>query len=764
MPQGLINHSLDHIASGVSEQYEEGRHESQVSEMLNCLPSLTRGVLRRNPIYKHQALATGTIKEAFTYAYDRGVGTEQYILIIPGDLLGSWYVYNVNNVTIKWTGVNNYFKIPTGAKAKDVFEALTIGDQTIIVNTTVTVEEDNVLNTLPINKFENYAFYWIKLTTQVVIAQETSGAISGSLLEGYTYSLKGYNVVAKKDTRPSTITDPDVLTTYKIAAKLATLVPLTTNLVNTSFVYSTTEAVNWDWGDTNGNLASLGVWKTVEQASDLPAYLPAALDGFIVKVTGGSAITVDDYYLQYDTVNKTWVECVKPGISKGLKASTMPHVLYALGTPLLRNFIVDTFQTVLPTGLGLTGVSAWGARLVGDTETNKDPSFVGDTIVNLFFYQNRLGFISRDNVILSATSDYGRFYLNTIQTVLADGPIDLQVATKDVVTLRHAVPTQDSLVLFGDEAQFSLNSRDQVFGPQTANISVLSNYSYTPLMDAKAIGSKIYFGSISGGYAQLYAMNAELGTTFTRVTAEALTPHVPSYINKGVDKLVGHDVLGQMFLHSEEIPNILYVINNSEINGEKVQQAFHTWEFDRFITGVHIINNELYLIFETGTLATISLEVPGDITAVSYADVQPGVTPDVQYISGLVFSQFYYRDARKKGTARGRFQLRTMQYTFGDVSSYMTNIRNTTETRNAIQTFSYGPTWEDTLLWGDTGIWIDTLPNYDRIYYNDDKITIMSSANNVKITFTSNPYKPDSGFELATANVEALFYQRSQRT
>lgn len=763
MAQALVNHSLDHLASGVSEQYSEARHESQVKEMLNCFPSLTRGVLRRNPIYKHDTLGTGLIEEPFTYAYDRGVGLEQYILIIPGDALGTWYVYNVNDVLQTWTGTNDYFKIPVGTKAKDIFEALTIGDQTFIVNSTVATAADATLNTLPVYKFENYAFYWIKLTTQVVIAQETVGEDSGSLLEGYTYTLNGNSLLSQKDTRPSTVTDPDVLTTYKIAAALAALDATHSNDTDSAFVYSTTEATQWEWSDTNGSLASLGVWQIVESATELPAYLPTTLDGFIVRVTGGSAQTDDDYFLQYASVDKTWSEVARPGIARGLDASTMPHVLYALGTTLSRNFVVDTFQEVATDGLSLTGTIAWGERTVGDTETNVDPSFIGNPITNLFFYQNRLGIIARDNIILSATGDYGRFYLNTIQTVLSDGPIDLQVATTDVVTLRHAVPTQDSLIIFADEAQFSLNSRDQIFTPLTANITVLSNYNYAPLMDAKALGSKIYFGSISGGYAQLYAMDAELGTTFSRITADVLTAHVPSYINKGVDKLIGHDILGQMFLHSEELPNILYVITNSEIEGEKVQQAFHTWEFPENIAGAHIINNELYIIFETGTLATISLEVPGDITQVIYDDLQPDGSA-LQYVSGLIFSQFYYRDARQKGTARGRFQLRTMHYSMGNESSYLTFVRNTTETRNAIQTACFGPNWDDDYLWEDVSIWIDVLPDYDRIYKNDDKITVMSSASNVKITFINNPDEPNVGFELATVNVEALFYQRSQRT
>ena len=42
-------------------------------------------------------------------------------------------------------------------------------------------------------------------------------------------------------------------------------------------------------------------------------------------------------------------------------------------------------------------------RQVGDDTTNQQPSFVGSFVENVFFYMNRVGFLSEDNVILSLT-------------------------------------------------------------------------------------------------------------------------------------------------------------------------------------------------------------------------------------------------------------------------------------------------------------------------------------------------------------------------
>lgn len=767
----LINHSLDNIIAGVSQQYTEARNESQVEEMVNCIPSVTRGLLRRNPIKLSTRLhdidsnLPTDLKDAFTYTYNRGTGMEQYIFIIPTNDDGNWYVFNLMDPTKHWSGQQDYFRVPMDYKAKDIFKALTIGDHTFIVNSTITVQQSKVNNTENIDAYEKWAFYWIKLTTQVVTDQKTTSSgddtNSGSRLEGYTYVLNTHKVTAVKDTRPG-YTDPNLVSAYQIASKMATYEGSWSNDSNSAFVYSKTETTKWDWEDSNGNLASLGVWHHINYDNELPAGLPASLEGFITKVTGGSSSDKDDYYLKYNNAIKTWDEIAKPGISRGIEANSMPHVLYALGDPMNRNFIVDTYKKVKEDGSGLEPGSEWADRKAGDLETNKDPSFVGKTINNMFFYFNRLGFLTDNTLVMSTVGKYGDFYFKTIQKTLDDGHIDIKVSTSDVVQLRRAIPTDSNVVVFADKAQFLLSSGDEAFSSKTAELSVLSNYDYHYLMEAQAIGNSIYFSSVSENFARIYKMQMNNYDLQRGVVAENISVHLPTYIDKGIYQLIGHDTLGMLLIHSEEVPNTIIVVNIVEYQGELIQQAFHLWEFQENIASIHIENNCMFILFFNTDLASMDLEVPGDITQVDYRDITPSGDKET-YISGIYFSKFHVRDDRKLGTSRGRFQLRTIKYGIKPESEYRTTIRNLTHGEPE-HTNCFAYSWNDTLTWVDNEIWIDNKPSYDRIYTNDNKITIMSSNDYVKIVFTNNPEHPDKGFELNTVNVEGFYYQRSQRT
>jgi len=84
MRSNLLNFSLKSITDGVTEQYEEARYESQVEEMLNCVPSVVHGVTRRNPV-EHvikysDGIPPNPLFAPFIYPYDRGDGN-QYVVV-----------------------------------------------------------------------------------------------------------------------------------------------------------------------------------------------------------------------------------------------------------------------------------------------------------------------------------------------------------------------------------------------------------------------------------------------------------------------------------------------------------------------------------------------------------------------------------------------------------------------------------------------------------------------------------------------------------
>lgn len=780
MGSKLINHTLKNITAGVSQQADEMAFESQVEEMINCMPSLARGVLRRNPISSSLVLLDSEGNpiaingSTYVYSYDRGTGNEQYLVVI--DSSATLRVYNINTLGNNSPLIEqyvSYFTTPNSTP-RESLDSVTIGDHTFITNSTKTpvmatttgTQEDK-------DKWEKLAFYWIKKTTGVVTSQKTTGdsttSDSGSKMEGYTYKLNGVFKQGYKATTPYTDTK-EQLTAEQIATALVTgqckdsdgnlvdAYPNNTSLGTTYasegvFVVKSGDITEWEFEDSFGNNASLGVWKEIDDANKLPAKLPKtvggiSMDGFTVRVSGGTSSKDDDYFLKYDTTKETWTETRNPYATYGILPDVMPHVLYGLTDGSgNRVFTVDTYKKVSDDGTTLLDI-AWKNRLVGDEITNEAPSFINKKISRIFFHKNRLGFLTVDGIVLSSTGDYGNFFGQTVQEVLDDDPIDIAISTTNVTALRDVVTTTGTLILFSDRAQFTLSSGGNTLTPDTANVETLSNYTFNKSTRPIAVGNKIYFTSISGGYAQLFSYKiADNSTQITEATP--LTIHIPSFIPSYVSKILGHDVLGYTFIQEGGNSKELIVLTSTSIGEKELQNAFHKWSFNNYIIDINIVHNSLYILFDNGMVGTIKLEVAGDISTIKYKDIifdSNGVFTESSYPSIIKFKQLYWRDGEERGTSRGRLQIRTIKYTATSNSYYETQLSN--------PTLAYLTPDEDNIGKDVT---------YNRVFKNDNKVTVMANSSNVSIVFRENEDHKDKGFELATLNIEMLYHQRSAR-
>ena len=105
------------------------------------------------------------------------------------------------------------------------------------------------------------------------------------------------------------------------------------------------------------------------------------------------------------------METVAPAISKGLDNATMPISLVNTG---LNTFTIQQTNYV--------------DRQVGDEDSNPMPSFVGEKISDIFFFKNRLGFLSRSNVVLSQAGDFFNFFRSSVTSLLDSAPIDVSVS------------------------------------------------------------------------------------------------------------------------------------------------------------------------------------------------------------------------------------------------------------------------------------------------------------------------------------------------
>jgi hypothetical protein len=342
---------------------------------------------------------------------------------------------------------------------------------------------------------------------------------------------------------------------------------------------------------TTDSLADAGlqaVYKEVDSISSLPL---KCFNGFRVKVRGDAELNADDFYVKFETANGvnfgegSWVEAAGFEISKGVEPTSMPLVLVNDST---NSFLIQTISL--------------SDRISGDDNTNPLPSFTNQRIKNIFFFKNRLGFLSGENVVLSESglgvlNNAGNLEYNfsrtTVTTLLDSDPIDLAVASTRVSNLKAAKGFQENLILFADSGQFVLKGGD-ILTPKTVSITPITNFNFEDQVDPLPLGSYIYFPFTRGAYTGMreFTVNA---TTDTYDSIE-VTEHVPAYIPKNIIDMAGTTSEDMIVLLSGDERGSLYIYNYFWNNNQKVLSAWSKFTFTGEVRGMEFIESSLYVV------------------------------------------------------------------------------------------------------------------------------------------------------------------------
>ena len=365
-----------------------------------------------------------------------------------------------------------------------------------------------------------------------------------------------------------------VYSTFK--TRRYTLTYITTSKPNTETIDKTaikTFAVY----DGFNNQAAFGIMRSVQKFTNLPATAP---DGYVVKVSGEDGSESDDYYVKFDDTDKVWKECVRPDLENEFDTNTMPHVLVreADGT--------FTFKT-----------AEWNSRESGDDDSNPIPSFIGETINDIFYYRNRLGFLSGENVILSRSADFFNFWMASAIEVQDTDPIDLAVSDTKIATLYHAVPFDAELIIFSKDAQFALRT-DGVLSPKDALLTPpVTHYGCSLKAAPVNAGRNIYFTAERSEYTTVREFFTAADNTDSK-DAQDITSHVPNYIPNGVYKIIPSNTENVVLYLTEGEEESMYVYKYLFIDSVRQQASWSKWTFGDKIYGGAFIDNYLYIIIE----------------------------------------------------------------------------------------------------------------------------------------------------------------------
>jgi len=365
---------------------------------------------------------------------------------------------------------------------------------------------------------------------------------------------------------------------------------------------------------------------TVNTWSDLPHPDDASppSNGDLYKVVGYDEDNFGGYYVR--RAGGVWVETYGPGANTSMDEDTLPHAL-----------VRESDGTFTFTPFSYT------ARQFGDDETNPAPTFIGRTINGVFYWKNRLGFLTDENTVMSTAGDYGNFWRNTMTTLLDSDVIDVALTTNKVSILKFAVPFNDTIMLFADQSQFSLSVRD-VATPTSVSIDEATGFEMDDSVRPVRVGSEVYFVSAAGSWSRMreYFVNDQTLAT----DAADVTAHVPRYVPGEIISMAASGVEDALFVVSQKAgyKNRVYVYKVFWSGDQKAQSAWSYWELDAsdVLLSIDVIEDEVFALIKRADatyLEKADLDVNAESLSLGYDilidrryDVQPG---DMSYSAGL---------------------------------------------------------------------------------------------------------------------------------
>lgn len=345
---------------------------------------------------------------------------------------------------------------------------------------------------------------------------------------------------------------------------------------------------------------------TVNTLAELPAAATLST-GDIYRINGIDGAS-DDYVIKWD--GQTWSEVVLPGELITFDATTLPYTLTRTST---NNFV---FQA-----------SAWTNRvsgISGNTGTSRRPSFVGQKISNLFFYKNRLGFVSVDNVIMSQPLEFLNFWRNSSLTTSDADPIDLTASSLDDVSLFAVQPMTQGLVLFGTREQFVMTSgNSNVLTPSSASISSISQYEVSSLVDPLLIKDQIFFVAKADSYTRLMSMRTRGDNNNPIVIDESkvVTTWLPKDINRAF-RSNQNDFIGLI----DNSKNYVYFFRSLINVGAEPLKSWFSWELPGKVLNGFVKQDSIQFVISANSKVSV---------ATCY--INPNIdTPVIRSISGVV--------------------------------------------------------------------------------------------------------------------------------
>ena len=619
---GVVSQSIPNFLNGISQQTPTQRGINQAEEQVNLQNNIVDGLSKRPAFeYIDTIDATNVFPNTVKFWSIQRDKDNQFVVIFYN---GGVKVYDLdgNEKPVTIASGASYL---TSTNPKADFKLVNIADYTFVANKQTTVLADTNTSAAKIEEFyinvvtSNYGREYAVTVQHPNMSYAVKSSLqmpSGSNLNHDAVFRDTAHIAdilfrGTSSTYFDASSDADFkLTREDTGATLSTTQGLGTSSEVTNYFtmsqypgvirgISTDGNSNYTvlTADGSGNTGMYSIRDEISDFTKLPYH--ASTDS-IIKVTGEDGDTLSDYYVKFET-DGVWKETIGQGVSLGLNNSTLPHAL------INNNDGTFTFQEI-----------DWDDRNAGDGITNSNPSFVGNQINNLLFYKNRLGMLSRDNLILSENAGFFNFFSKTVTQVLDTDPIDIAASGSEVNTLFDSVAFNESLLLFSEKAQYKLGSVAETISPTSAVLNEVSAFEFDANVKPVSAGKYAYFAQARNNNTAIREYYADDDT----LTNDGLdiTVSVQNLIPSNAYQLISNtteDTLITLASDTADTQTAPYTTGTDITStnggtmfiykyffdkGEKVQTAWSKWTFDNAkILGGMSFESFVYLLVVEGT-------------------------------------------------------------------------------------------------------------------------------------------------------------------
>jgi hypothetical protein len=573
MADGLLQPRIGGLFHGVSRQSRLQRSPSQLQELDNFLPAVEfGGFVDRHGTRLVNALSGVNYASTGHHFFTTSDG--QRWVCLRRIEYGTLEVRNVDTGVQASLAVGAYVQNYIGTQT-DALRFLTLGDTTLILNTTVATAAQ------PVAQPELTAAYLVvrkvSSAAQTYTATSAAGTAQWALPAN---SNVGRDFGALWLNNQIGANMPGV-TAFRVAPNVIRVTG--SAAIIQSFVFTN------DWDET----AVLMIKGRVSALSDLP---PVFEGGVPVLVALGNGDNKSSYYVQYDPAKNAWVEC-----------SYLPY--NATTGSFAPNAMPIRLHQTTANGFELQPCN-WVARKTGDNDSNPFADFAGRPLTAMAHWKGRLWFAAGDSVFSSQADDLFNFWRDSAREVLPADPITLPVEATEIERIEWLVGFRSKLMVMCDTAQLEIPG-EQAVTPTTATMGVATRYQMDGACEPRVIGDSLYYTGKAVGRSALWEYRYEQAADNN--TADDLSKHVPGYVPGHVRRIRGAAQSGRTYMWADGDPSRLYLQTSYWKDEQRQQNAWSKLTFagvERILA--HWVSADTVYIAALGSGHLLMLALPVD--------------------------------------------------------------------------------------------------------------------------------------------------------